>query len=112
MRNWSFVFNNEEDAGKAFVALQELFKECEDFKKKKIFFCTLKDEEDNLYKIFLGIKDEVPGAFNVIAMNAFNENRKNMFVVSKSDCKDINVELPKDCKIASWWEADRTKSEN
>ena len=45
-------------------------------------------------------------------MNAFDKCLKNVFTVTKADCKDIKVEFPENCKIASWWEADRTKSEN
>lgn len=112
MRSWSFVFENSDDAAKAFVALQDMFKDCEDFKKKKIFYCAMKDKDDDMYKIFLGIEDNVAGVFNVITMNAFEENRKNMFTVTKSDCKDINIELPKNCKIASWWEPDRLREKD
>ncbi len=106
MRNWSFTFINEEDCMKSFAEFQALFNESEDFKKKKIFFCALKGKDD-IYKIFLGIEDTVVGSFKVSTINEFDKNLENVFVAFRSDCKDITVELPADCKIASWWEPER-----
>jgi len=111
MRSWSFTFENEEDAKKAFVGFQKMFKDCEDFEKRKIFYCSMKDK-DKTYKIFLGIEDTVAGAFTITTMNAFDKCLKNVFTVTKADCKDIKVEFPENCKISSWWEADKVPNKS
>lgn len=108
MRNWSFSFDkNENEYNEAANALMEMFKDSEDYKKKKIVICGVKDK-DETYKIFLSIEDTVPGSFIVSVSNAFEKHLTNAFTVVKSDCKDINVKLPIDCKINSWYEADPT----
>ena len=105
MRSYSFSFNNIEDSTKAFEALKIMFGDSEDFKKKKIVFCRVQDKEDS-FKIFMSIEDTVPGSFSVIVTNAFDKNLKNVFTAVKADCKDINIELPLDCQITSWYEPD------
>lgn len=109
MRNWSFTFNTEEEynvAGKMFF---ELFKDSMDYKNKKIIIANGTDK-DGTKLIFISIEDSVPGSFITSISNAFEKNLENNFTVIKADCKDINVKLPKDCKIYSWY-TDETPSE-
>ena len=110
MRFWSFTFNTEEEYGIAANQFMDMFKDSEDYKKKKIVVGSLK-EIDQVHKIFLSIEDSVPGSFIISVSNAFEKNLKNVFTIIKSDCKDINIELPTSCKINSWYEDDPVKAE-
>ena len=101
MRNWSFSFGTKEESESAFMQLFEIFKEAEDFKKKRIIIC--KAEENGENKVFLSIEDKVPGSFIVSVSNAFEKNLKNAFSVIKADCKEGTIELPVDSKILSWY---------
>lgn len=110
MRSWSFKFNNEAECDKAGAAFMEMFKDTEDYKKRKIVLGRVKDKDDS-FKIFLSIDDDVPGSFIISVSNAFEKNLKNVFCVVKADCKDINVELPTNCAINSWYDEEPAKKE-
>lgn len=110
MRNWSFTFNTEEEyniAGKQFM---DMFENSKDYKVKKIIICGVVDGDSR--KIYLSIEDTVAGSFLVTVVNAFDKNLKNIFTSVKADCKDMNIILPSDCKINSWWEEDLTKQKD
>lgn len=111
MRSWSFKFNNEEEYNKASDQFVEMFKNSEDYKKKKIVIAGVKDKDESL-KIFLSIYDSVAGSFIVSVSNAFDKNLKNAFCVIKADCKDINIELPTNCLIESWYDKEPINGEN
>ena len=106
MRIWSFKFNNQDEYSKASAELIEMFKDTEDYKNKKIILGGATDKDGSL-KIFLSIDDDVPGSFITSVSNAFDKNLKNVFCVVKADCKDINVELPTNCVINSWYEEEK-----
>lgn len=105
MRSWSFTFEREDECDYAFKQAFEMFKGTEDFRKKKVIICK-GNENDGVYKLFMSIEDRVPGSFIISTSNAFGKPMKNVFTSVKADCKDINIELPDDCKIMSWYEAD------
>lgn len=111
MRSWTFTLKNNEDAEKIFNGFAEMFKDSEDMKKKNIFYCRLTGE-DGTYKVHLALLDKVNGTFNLTYMNAFDQPFKLVFTAIKSDCKDINIEIPADCGYATIWEPDPVKKEN
>lgn len=110
MRSWSFKFNNEAECDKAGATFIEMFKDTEDYKNKKIILGRGVDK-DGSFKIFLSINDDVPGSFITSVSNAFEKNLKNIFCVVKADCKDINIELPANCQILSWYDEEPAKKE-
>jgi hypothetical protein len=106
MRNWSFGFKTEESYAEAANALMEIFKNSEDFKNRKIVLCGITDK-DGSKKIFLSIEDNVPGSFVISTSNAYGKHLANGFLAIKPDCRDdINLKLPIDVTINSWWEED------
>ncbi len=107
MRTYCFTFNTEEDTKKTFDQLFALFKDCRDFKEKKILFA--KTVENNENKIYLSIEDAVAGSYSLIISNAFDKVLSIKFVVVKAECNNINVELPGDVKIATYWAAEESK---
>lgn len=107
MRTYCFTFNTEEDTKKTFDQLFALFKDCRDFKEKKILFA--KTVENNENKIYLSIEDTVAGSYSLIISNAFDKVLSIKFVVVKAECNNVNVELPGDVKIATYWAAEETK---
>ena len=107
MRNWSFTFNNDKEYSIAGKQLMDMFQDTKEYKEKKIIICGMEDGDDR--KIYMSIEDTVPGSYIVSIVNAFDKNVKNVFTCVKAGCKDINVELPSNCKINSWWEEDLTK---
>jgi len=108
MRNWSFTFGKDKTKyNEAANSFMEMFKDSEDYKKKKIVICGVKDK-DETYKIFLSIEDTVAGSFIVSTSNTTKGNLTNAFLAIKSDFKDIHVYIPVDCSVNSWYEADPT----
>ena len=110
MRNWMFSFNNDEEYSVAGAQLVEMFKDSEDYKNKKIVVAGATDK-DGTKKVFLSIEDSVPGSFIVSVSNAFEKNLENNFTAIKADCKDINIKLPKNTMISSWYTSEEA-SEN
>ena len=108
MRTYCFTFNTEEDTKKTFDQLFALFKDCRDFKEKKILFA--KTVENNENKIYLSIEDTVAGSYSLIISNAFDKVLSIKFVVVKAECNNVNVELPGDVKIATYWAAEESKN--
>ena len=101
MRTICFGFKNEEERNAAFDQLFALFKDCKEFKEKKILFA--KTVENNENKVYLSIEDSVAGSYSIIFSNAFDKVLSIKFVAVKSECNNINVELPGDVKIATYW---------
>ena len=110
MRTICFGFKNEEERNAAFDQLFTLFKDCKEFKEKKILFA--KTVENNENKVYLSIEDSVAGSYSIIFSNAFDKVLSIKFVAVKSECNNINVDLPGDVKIATYWATEETENEN
>ena len=107
MRTYCFGFKNEEERNAAFDQLFALFKDCRDFKEKKILFA--KTVENNENKVYLSIEDSVAGSYSLIISNAFDKVLSIKFVAVKTECNNVNVDLPGDVKIATYWAAEESK---
>ncbi len=104
MRTWSFVFVNKEDCDKAFNQMFELFKNVEAFAEKKVIICRA-NENDGFWKVFLSIEDTVAGTYTVTTNITPDQKISNVLTTTKAESENVKVELPKDCKIISWYEA-------
>ena len=107
MRTYCLTFNNEEEANNTFAQFAEKFKDCTDVTIKKILLYKAKiDDENKTSKIFLSIEDSVNGSYIFANINMFDKPYKIVFSSVKADCKDMDVVIPIDCKIMSWYEPD------
>ena len=108
MRVWVFRFNNEEEYSYAAKELTELFKDCQDYKDKKIIICGINKGKEGEIEIYVSADDKADGVYSLSTIHTTKGTIKNVFTVVKSDCNEkVNVDLPDNCKISTWWEEDR-----
>lgn len=107
MRTYCLTFDNENDCNNTFVQFTEKFKDCPDIKTKKVLLYKANiDDENKTSKIFLSIEDSVNGSYIFANINMFDKPYKIIFSSVKADCKDMDVVIPTDCKIMTWYEPD------
>ena len=108
MRVYEFVFNKEEDRNYVKKSFFDMFRDCEDFKTKKITLSSAEDTkaDETKYQLFISVDDVAAGSYSVIVSNAFNQNLYIRFICVKDGTSDTHVDLPSDVKILSWYNED------
>lgn len=106
MRVYDFTFGKEDERDYAMNGFVQMFKNCKDFKSKKITIS--KSNQDEKFKLFVSIDDVVAGSYSFIIQNAFDRVLKISFISVKDEADDVVVEFPPDVIIMSWYSKDVT----
>lgn len=104
MRVYDFTFGKEDERDYALNGFFNMFRDCNDFKTKKITIS--KSNQDEKFKLFVSIDDVAAGSYSVIVQNAFERVLKITFICVKEGTSDTHVDLAPDVSIMSWYTKD------